>query len=187
MLTDLIVVSPAVLDYDSSLLATAKPLRAQPLAAKHVVENPVARILLSLARVDVSGVDVGGRQPLQDCPGDELRSVVRTHIASLLLSVVAAPFRSVAYPLFHRRIADFLRKYPKRGDRPASRPRAQRGRRRRRQRQRQRAMHCPRDYEPLYPHHILATQTSGALRPQRCQHPWSGTFARPDAAASRSE
>ena len=81
MRTDLVVVSPPALGQDSGLFATAKPLQAQALVAKLVVEALVGRILPRFAGVDVGGVDVGANQPLQDRPGDKLGPVVRTQVA----------------------------------------------------------------------------------------------------------
>ena len=80
MWTDLIVVPPPALDQNSGLLATAKPLQAQALVAKFVVQTLVSHVLPRLTPINVGGV-VGVSQSLQDRPGDELGSDVRTQVA----------------------------------------------------------------------------------------------------------
>ena len=65
---------PPAFDQDSGLLATAKPLQAQALVAKLVVETLVGRVLPRLTRIDVGGVDVDVSQPLQDRLGAILSS-----------------------------------------------------------------------------------------------------------------
>ena len=66
--------------------AVAKPLQAQALLAKLVVETLVGRVLPRLSRIEVGSVDVDVSQPLQDRqdrPGDERRpsEAVRVDIA----------------------------------------------------------------------------------------------------------
>lgn len=73
----LVVVTSPGLDQDLGLGAASEPLEAQALVAKLVVEVLVGAILPRTAGVDQRCIDPHSGEPLQDCAGDEFRSIVR--------------------------------------------------------------------------------------------------------------
>ena len=81
MRPDLVVLPPELLDEDLRIDPILEPLHAQALVPELAIEGFVRSVLLRLAGVDVSGVDICFHQPAQDCSGDELRTVVGSEIA----------------------------------------------------------------------------------------------------------
>src|SRR6185437_13429726 len=78
--THVVEVTPELLDHYLRVDPILEPLHAQTLVAELAVEGLVRAVLPGLARIDVGGIDVRLREPLQDGAGDELRAVIRTQV-----------------------------------------------------------------------------------------------------------
>jgi hypothetical protein len=80
MRSDLVVLTPELLDRDLRIDSVSEPLHAQALIAEFAIERLIIPVLPWLSRIDMCRIDVRLQEPTQYCPGNELRSVVRSQI-----------------------------------------------------------------------------------------------------------
>lgn len=80
MWTDLVVLTPKLLDQHLRIDPVLEPLHAQALVSELAIEGFVRAVLPRLAGVDVRGIDVRFRQPAQDRSGDELWAIVGSEV-----------------------------------------------------------------------------------------------------------
>ena len=74
--SDLVVLTPELLDQDLRIDSVFEPLHAQTLIAKLAVERLVHAVLPGFSGIDEGGVDVLACEPAQDGARDEFRSIV---------------------------------------------------------------------------------------------------------------
>src|ERR1700692_3908894 len=80
MRSDLVVLTPELLDRDLRIDSVSEPLHTQALIAELAVERFVIAVLPGFSRIDVCGVEVRLKQPAQYRPRYKLRSVVRSQV-----------------------------------------------------------------------------------------------------------
>ena len=78
MRSDLVVLTPELLDDNLRIDSVSEPLHRQALVAELAVEGFVSAVLPGLARIDVGGVDIRLREPLQYGSGNKLWAIVHT-------------------------------------------------------------------------------------------------------------
>ena len=81
MRSHLVVMTAPVLDQDTGFLSRSEPLLVQTLIAKPPVEALIGAVLPGLAGVVQRGLDIRFSDPRQDRVADELRAVIRAHVA----------------------------------------------------------------------------------------------------------
>ena len=80
MRSNLVVVTPVLLDDNLRIDSVSEPLHAQALIAELPVEGFVVAVLPGLAWIDVRGINVRLGEPLQNSSRYELRTVVGTQV-----------------------------------------------------------------------------------------------------------
>jgi hypothetical protein len=80
MRSDLVVLTPELLDHNLRIDSISKPLHAQALVLELAVERFIIPVLPRLPRIDMRRVDVRLQQPAQYRPGDELGSIVGSQV-----------------------------------------------------------------------------------------------------------
>jgi len=76
--SDLVVLTPELLDRDLRIDSVSEPLHRETFIAKFAVEGLVGAVLPRLSRIDVCRIDVGLCEPLQYRSGYEFRTIVHT-------------------------------------------------------------------------------------------------------------
>ena len=74
--SDLVVLTPELLDQNLRIDSVFEPLHIQTLVAELAVERLVRAVLPGFAGIDEGSVDVLACEPAQDGARDEFRSVV---------------------------------------------------------------------------------------------------------------
>jgi len=78
--SNFVVLAPELLDGDLGIDSVSEPLHGQALVTELAIERLIRPVLPRLTRIDMRSVDVGLGEPLEYCPGHELRPVVGSQV-----------------------------------------------------------------------------------------------------------
>jgi hypothetical protein len=78
MWSDLVVLTPELLDRDLRIDSVSEPLHRKAFIAEFAIERLVGAVLPGFSGIDMGNVDVRLREPLQYGSGHKLRAVVHT-------------------------------------------------------------------------------------------------------------